>query len=133
MSVSKVVLDASAFLAMANREPGAEKVRNVLKGSVMSTVNASEVLHKLTEKGMTIGDAEDYVRRFVTDVMEFTLTQASLAASFVPQTRPLGLSLGDRACLALGKLINAPVLTADQSWTKLNIGVQIESIRPNPS
>jgi PIN domain nuclease of toxin-antitoxin system len=130
--VSKVVLDTSAFLAMANREPGADRVMGVLKESVMSAVNAAEVLQKLVQKGMTLDHAEDYVRRFVSELKEFNLTQATITASLVPRTKLLGLSLGDRACLALGKLLNVPVLTADQAWGQLNVGVTVELIRGKP-
>jgi ribonuclease VapC len=118
---------------MANREPGAERVRGVLREAVMSAVNVSEVLQKLVQKGMTPEHAEDFIRQFVSEVSEFGLKQATLTASLDPFTRPLGLSLGDRACLALGKTLGIPVLTADQIWAKLDIGVTVELIRGNPS
>lgn len=127
--MSKVVLDASAFLAMANREPGADVVVGLLKDSVMSAVNAAEVIQKLAQKGMSLESAEDYLRRFVGEVKSYTLSQATLTASLAPRTLPLGLSLADRACLALAKHMNLPVLTADQIWSKLDIGVTVEVIR----
>jgi ribonuclease VapC len=131
--VSKVVLDTSAFLAMANREPGADLVTGVLQDSVMSAVNAAEVLQKLVQKGMSLDSAEDYLRRFVGEIKTFTMVQATVTASLAPRTRQLGLSLGDRACLALGKSLNLPVLTADQAWKQLDVGVTVELIRGNPS
>lgn len=131
--MSKIVLDASAFLAMANRETGAEVVVGLLKDSVMSAVNAAEVVQKLTQKGMSLDSAEDYLRRFVGEVKSYTLTHATLTASLSPLALPLGLSLADRACLALAKHMNLPVLTADQVWSKLDIGVTVEVIRHTPS
>jgi len=131
--MSKVVLDASAFLAMANREPGAEAIAGLLQDSVMSAVNAAEVIQKLAQKGMSLDDAEAYLRRFVGEVKSFTLAQATLTASLAPLTRQLGLSLGDRACLALGKTLNLPVFTANQRWTQVDVGVAVELVRGNPS
>jgi ribonuclease VapC len=131
--VSKVVLDASAFLAFANGEPGAEKVQPVLPQAVLSTVNSCEIMSKLVRKGMTLARAGEYVRQFVSEVIPFDFEQASIAAGLEEVGRPLGLSLGDRACLALGKRLNVQVLTAERSWAKLEIGIPIELIRDAPS
>jgi PIN domain nuclease of toxin-antitoxin system len=131
--VTKVVLDTSAFLAVANVEPGAEKVHAVLRRAVISSVNLSEILSKLVRKGMTLPRAEEYVRQFVAEVVAFDTSLASLAAELDLQTRAFGLSLGDRACLALGKSLNALVLTADQVWAKVDLGISIELIRSTPS
>jgi PIN domain nuclease of toxin-antitoxin system len=35
------------------------------------------------------------------------------------------LSLGDRACLALGLARQAPVLNGDRGWRDLNIGFEV--------
>lgn len=131
--MSKVVLDTSAFLAMANREPGADMVTSLLQESVMSAVNATEVLQKLVQKGMSLDNAEDYLRRFVAEIKTYTLVQATMAASLAPRTQKYGLSLGDRACVALGKTLNIPVVTADQTWKQLDVGVTVELIRGNHS
>ena len=58
-----------------------------------------------------------------------TMEHARLAGDLVTKTRPLGLSLGDRACLALGLALKAAVYTADRSWNKVKIGVRIHVIR----
>jgi ribonuclease VapC len=126
---SKVVLDASAFLAVANREPGAERVTPVLKQSVMSAVNAAEVLQKLVLKGMSLEKADENLRQLVKEIVAFDHEQAVLVGSLVAKTFPKGLSLGDRACLALGKKLGALVLTTDQVWETLDIGVNVEAIR----
>jgi ribonuclease VapC len=129
---NKVVLDASAFLAVANREPGAEKVYPRLKASIMSAVNAAEVLEKLNQKGMGYRMADEYLRQFVQEIAEFDYRQAVLVATMVPKTLPLGLSFADRACLALGTLRGVSVLTGDQNWAKIDLGIHIEVIRPVP-
>jgi ribonuclease VapC len=126
---SKVVLDASAFLAVASREPGADLVYPRLKASLMSAVNVAEVLQKLAQKGMSNKKAAEYVRQLVHEIVDFDYRQAVLVATMVPKTLPLGLSLGDRACLALGKSEGLTVLTADQVWATLDLGVQVEVIR----
>jgi ribonuclease VapC len=128
--MSSYLLDTSAFLAFANREPGGDRVQAVLRTSFISAVNASEVIGKLTGQGFSLDEAEKYLVQFVKGVIPFDNQHAVLAASFLPATRALGLSLGDRACLALAKQLGLPVLTADQVWSKLDIGVSIEVIRP---
>ncbi len=130
--MSSFLLDASAFLAFAHREPGGERVQSVLRTSYISAVNASEAVTKLVRKGFSLDEAEKYLVQFVKDVIPFDTTHALLAAGFVPQTQALGLSLGDRACLAVAKQLGFPVLTADQAWGKLDLGISIEVIRPLP-
>lgn len=63
------------------------------------------------------------------EIVPFTAEDAALAASLVPATRRLGLSLGDRACLALALARKIPAVTADRSWSHLQIGVEIRVIR----
>jgi ribonuclease VapC len=63
------------------------------------------------------------------EAVPFTSEHAKLAGDLVAQTRPLGLSLGDRACLALGLSLKAPVYTADKSWKKVKVGARIHVIR----
>ena len=128
--VGKVVLDASAFLAVANREPGADLIYPRLKASIMSAVNAAEVLQKLAEKGMSHKKASEYLRQFVPEIADFDYRQAVLVAAMVPKTSPLDLSFADRACLALGSLRGVSVLTGDQNWARIDLGIHIEVIRP---
>lgn len=128
--MSSFLLDSSAFLAFANREPGGERVQGVLRSSFMSAVNAAEVVGKLNGQGFTLEEAEKYLWQFVREVIPFDSQHAVLAAGLLAETRPLGLSLGDRACLALARQMTLPVLTADQVWSKLDIGVTVELIRP---
>jgi PIN domain nuclease of toxin-antitoxin system len=131
--VNKVVLDSSAFLAVANREPGADRVQPVLRKAFLSSVNLTEVLQKLVQKSMTISNAERFVREFIGSVVAFDHIHAVIAAEMGVLTKQVGLSRADLACLALGQSLDAVVMTANQNWAKLDLGVQIELIRGQPS
>jgi PIN domain nuclease of toxin-antitoxin system len=110
-------------------EPGGEKVLRHVLNAVVSTVNLAEVKSKLVDRGFQPGDAWDAANSFSRAAFDFDPEQASLVGDLVPSTRPLGLSLGDRACLALGIVLKAPVYTADRTWAKLNLGLDIHIIR----
>lgn len=128
--MSRVVLDASALLALLNQERGAEKLTpELLSGAATSTVNLAEVHSKLVARGLSPDDAWEATMTPVSDAVPFTSEHARLAGDLVAKTRPLGLSLGDRACLALGLALKLPVYTADKSWKKLKVGVRIQVIR----
>jgi ribonuclease VapC len=128
--VSRVVLDASAVLALLNDEPGTEALTPaLLSHATCSTVNLAEIHSKLVSAGGRSDEAwEDALSPF-RDAEPFTEGHAKIAGSLVTQTRSLGLSLGDRACLALGIALKAPVYTADKSWRNLKLGVRIHVIR----
>jgi ribonuclease VapC len=128
--MNKAVLDASALLALLNREPGAEKLTpQLLSTATSSTVNLAEVQGKLVERGLNPDDAWEAVLSPLREVAAFTAEHAKIAGSLIAQTRALGLSLGDRACLALGLVLKAPVYTADRSWKNLKLGIRIHVIR----
>jgi ribonuclease VapC len=125
-----IVLDASAVLAVLNQEPGAERLTpELLSGAVISAVNLAEVQTKLVSRGVKPYDAWEAIFSVIGEVVPFGHEHARLAGDLVLQTRPLGLALGDRACLALGLFLKAPVYTADASWTNLKIGVRVQVIR----
>lgn len=128
--MSRIVLDASALLAILNQEPGAEVLTpELLSSAVISAVNLAEVHGKLVGRGLRPDDAWDAALSPIGEVVPFSSEHARLVGDLVAQTRPLGLSLGDRACLALGISLKAPVYTADKSWKKLKVGTPIRSIR----
>jgi ribonuclease VapC len=128
--VSSVVLDASAVLALLNNEPGANHLTpELLRNSVCSTVSLAEVQSKLVERGVPAEGAWRATHSSVQQAVPFNVEQAKQAGSLIAQTRPLGLSLGDRASLALALELKAPVYTADRSWKKLKLGVSIHVIR----
>jgi ribonuclease VapC len=123
------VLDASALLALLNEEPGNEVVAESIPGAVISAVNLSEVAAKLVEAGMP----DDAVRSALGDlgieIRAFDSEAAYLTGALRAQTRKLGLSLGDRACVALGLQLSFPVLTADRNWKELDLGIEVRVIR----
>jgi ribonuclease VapC len=128
--VSRIVLDASALLAVLNGEPGAEKLTpQLLSDALSSTVNLAEVQAKLVARGLDPRDAWEATVSPIREARDFTAEHAKLAGSLVAQTRALGLSLGDRACLTLGIILKAPIYTADRSWKNLKLGVPIHVIR----
>ncbi len=130
-SVSKYVLDASALLALLQNEPGAKRVRDIAQESVIGAVNVCETMGKLTSAGMTIDDARTSIALVNLEVVPFDTELAYKTGALIVETRKLGLSLGDRACLALGLMLNNTVVTAEHLWTKLNLGVTVEVIRGN--
>ncbi len=127
---TKCVFDASAILALYYNESGKKQVRLLLdkSESLISAVNLCEVFSKLLEDGL---DSEQIWESFFAleiQVVDFHADVALAAAHLRPATRRLGLSLGDRACLALAIQQEAVAVTADKSWAKLNI-CKIEVIR----
>lgn len=122
------VLDSSAVLAVINSEKGQENVEPKFPGSVISTVNLAEILTKLTERNVNLLDALDDFLKLGLEVSDFDVAQAFECAGLRPFTKHLGLSLGDRACLALAIRENATAVTADRNWKSLDI-CKIELIR----
>ncbi len=114
--MSEAVLDSSAVLSLLLAEPGAEIVQSVLPGALLSTVNFAEVLAKLVERGMPSSDALRAVEALGVELVDFNADQAHVTGQLRASTRALGLSLGDRACLALGRLTRSKIYTADQAW-----------------
>ncbi|MBO0799170.1 MAG: type II toxin-antitoxin system VapC family toxin [Blastocatellia bacterium] len=127
--MSNYVLDSSAVLALLQQEPGKEKVEAILDDSVMSAVNYCEILGKLIDAGVPDGEARESVDILGVGVVGFDVDQARLAAALSPATKSIGLSLGDRSCLALGLMRDHTVVTADKAWGKLKIGLKIDVIR----
>lgn len=127
--MSKYALDASAVLALLNGEPGGERVEALLADAVLNAVNYCEVLGKLIDAGMPEDAARESVDLLGVEAVGFDAELAHLAATLRPTTRKLGLSLGDRSCLALGLARRNTVVTAEKAWAKLKIGVTIDLIR----
>lgn len=128
--MNSIVLDASALLAVLNREPGADKLTpQLLNIATSSTVNLAEVQSKLVNRGLSPQEAWEATISPIREATPFTAEHAMTAGSLIAETRPLGLSLGDRACLALGLALSAPVYTADKSWKSLKLGLRIHVIR----
>lgn len=126
---TKYVLDASAVLAFLSGEPGKDRVEAILPGSIISAVNLSEVAAKLMERGMPEDEAQAALGYLNCEVVDFTQESAWSAARLRPLTRELGLSFGDRACLALAEARRLPIMTTDQAWKSLTVPIQIDVIR----
>jgi PIN domain nuclease of toxin-antitoxin system len=128
------VVDASAVVALLRDEPGAERLEELLgavaasfsNAAFLSTVNLAEVYQqlgpKLPEKLIGAQDS-------VIGIAEFTREHARAAAAMYESTRDVGLSLGDRACLALAKTMGLSALTADRGWAEVDVGVDVQLIR----
>jgi ribonuclease VapC len=128
--MNRIVLDASAILAVINSEPGAEKLTpSLLARAVASSVNVAEVQTKLLGRGWTSDAAWEDATSPVREIVAFDEEQARIAGDLATRTRHLGLSLGDRACLALGSVLKVPVYTAEKAWKKFKVSVKVQLIR----
>ena len=123
------VLDSSALLCLLQGEPGAQRVAEALADALISAVNVAETVGKLREGGLSAAEVRDVLGSLPLDVRPFTDDQAYAAGELRLATRAFGLSLGDRACLALALEANALVLTTDRQWLKLDVGVRVEALR----
>ena len=124
-----IVLDSSAVLAVLRSEPGSDFVLERSKGAAISAVNLAEVISTVIERGATAAAAKRNVARLRMTIVSFDEAQAQRAGELRPLTRHLGLSLGDRACLALAEKLKAVVLTGDRGWARLDLGLEIQLIR----
>lgn len=127
--MSRVVLDASAVLAVAHNERGAEIVKASRAEAILSAVNHLEVVSKLIQHGISL----DEIKRFLVEafpcVMAFDQDQANRAAQLHAANRTHHLSYADCACLALAMEQNLPVLTGDRKWATIPINVNVQLFR----
>jgi ribonuclease VapC len=131
------ILDASALLALLQDEPGAPAVVEAIEaGAAISTVNFSEVLAKLAERGEHVRSTVATIRQAVDRadgglrIESFTEEDGIEAADLRPRSKSQGLSFGDRACLALAARFEVPAVTADRDWADLpKVGVAVKLIR----
>jgi PIN domain nuclease of toxin-antitoxin system len=124
-----IVADASAILAALKNEPFSNVDPRLLVGATVSAVNVCEVLSKLHDDGLNEEQAQAAVAVMDLRVVPFDGLQARTAARLRSMTRHAGLSLGDRACLALADRLGYPVVTADRVWASLEVGIEIIMIR----
>jgi ribonuclease VapC len=122
------VLDASALLAVSNGERGADLVMDLIntKECVVSSVNMAEIATRLLDLGLPIKDLERGMAQFGVDVIDFNQAQALAYATLGPLTKSAGLSLGDRACLALAQLMQGCAVTADRAWIDVATDIQVD-------
>lgn len=124
-----MVLDASALLAFLRRETGWEAVSDALEGARMSSVSWSETVQKLRQHGGETRGLLPLLTQLGLTVSAFDMRDAERAADLWPHTRARGLSLEDRACLALAQKLGATALTTDRAWADLSLRVPVRLIR----
>ena len=131
MTVEPAVLDASALLALLRGEPGAPQVERLLEHAHMSTVNWSEVVQKSIVHGVDTARLERRLTAIGVVLEPFTVVDATVAAELRSVTRVSGLSLADRACLALARRLGLAAITMDGAWGPLATaaGVRVDVIR----
>jgi ribonuclease VapC len=127
--VSQVVFDSSVVLAWLHRERGADQILNLIPDAVISSVNLAEVQTRMVRQGANAQVAWKSALSSVNTVIPFSAAHAETAGSLILKTQPYGLSLGDRACLALALSLSAPVYTADRAWAQVQVGVEIRLVR----
>lgn len=126
---NKIILDASALLALLKKESGHSIVEENLANAVMSAINISEVIAVLLAIEIPKNETLTIINGLISEIIPFDQHQALMAAELRKITKQHGLSLGDRACLALAKEKKLPVITADKIWNKLDLGITIHVIR----
>ena len=117
------------YLRLWGESRAAKRCALTWTGRFISTVNLTECQSKLVHLGALPGEAWEAVRDIVRESISFDDEQARIAGDLIRHTRPFGLSLGDRACLALGRALALPVLTTDRAWSSLQVGVTIHILR----
>ena len=127
--MNKVVLDASALLAVLQLEAGGDIVADKLDHAHMSASNLTEVVTKLIDHGHTLASTRRMLAQLVIKIEDIDEAMAYAAAAMRPATKRAGLSLGDRLCLALGAKLGAPVLTTDKKWGQLDLGIDVTVVR----
>jgi ribonuclease VapC len=114
---------------MLHAEPGGDAVERAVDRAAISTVNWSEVWQRSIARNVVTSGLRAEIEALGVEIVAFTGVDAERAADLWSSTRSLGLSLGDRACLALASRLERPALTADRSWLELDLGVEIRTIR----
>jgi PIN domain nuclease of toxin-antitoxin system len=127
--MSDIILDASPIIALLKPETGADYVERIIFGAHISALAYAEVAGWLTLQGYTAGNVTDTLTAFDLLVERFDDHRALAAGVLIARTRHRGLSLADRACLALALELKLPVVTADRAWADLDLGVEIRLIR----
>lgn len=125
------VVDTSVILAVMSGEADSDLLERPGQLLHLSTVNLAEVHTKIAERGGNVDDVDHFLRPLPLRIRKFDEVQARITGRLRPLTRHLGLSLGDRACLALASLIRLPVLSADRKWAELDpaLGIDVRLIR----
>ncbi|KIE04371.1 PilT protein domain protein [Candidatus Jidaibacter acanthamoeba] len=126
-----IIIDTSAFMAFFYQEEGWELVAKYMPKSILSAVNLSEAIKIFKEyEDISKEQSLEYIYKAVEKVIPFDEQQAGIAGEMVSITKPYGLSLGDRACIAAGIVTGLPIVTADRIWKEIDYqGVEIIVVR----
>lgn len=127
--MTSAILDTSALLAYVKGEQGAEMVAALIGDAAISAVNFAEAVSKLVDKGATLDLARAVLGIANLDVIDLNRALAEQAGALIAKTKLSGLSLGDRACLALASREQVPAITGDRAWSKLSLDIEIRFIR----
>lgn len=127
--MSEVVLDASVIIAAVLREPGGERAVGHSLPPLVSAVNYAEVLTRLVDLGRHSNAVHEALSLVPMEIVGFEQRHAEISAELRSETKPYGLSLGDRACLALAISRKAKALTADRAWERIALPIEIEFVR----
>ncbi|HJD55783.1 MAG TPA: type II toxin-antitoxin system VapC family toxin [Rickettsia endosymbiont of Pyrocoelia pectoralis] len=123
--MSKIIFDASALIALFAKEKGYLFIKEHMKDAVISSVNIAEVYKYCIEvRGLTQEEAKSLIKLLDIKIIDFCPDQALISATIIHKTKPYGLSLGDRACVALAIFKNYPILTCDKIWQKLDLSIK---------
>ncbi len=125
----RAVVDSSVLLAYIRQEPVSDTFLFTDIEAVVSTVNLAEIVTKLITQGASVEEAWLDAAESADEIVPFSEEQAKVAGALIERTRQHGLSLGDRACLALGKVLELPVYTADRAWAEIDAGIEVHVIR----
>ena len=125
----KSLLDTSAMIALLKKEPGYEILEEVIARSAMSAVNLSELVAVLSRNHIKEDEIDEIINDIVPEVIPFSEEIATQTGKLIKHTRDLGLSLGDRACIASGIFHNMTIYTTDKAWIKLKKLADIVIIR----
>lgn len=127
--MSEFVLDSSTLLAVLLGEPGTDDILDDVAGSFISTVNLAEVYSKSRDVGLSMEALTWAVSQLRVRSVALDEPQALVIGTLREKTRRRGLSLGDRACLALSYTKKLPALTADEDWTHCDLDIEVRLIR----
>ena len=123
--VSKIVFDSSALIMLFAKEKGYEIIKQHMKNAIISSVNIAEVYKYCIEvQNLSEEDCRNLIKLSGIKIIEFCEEQALITAKIIKKTKQYGLSLGDRACIALAMLKNYPVLTCDKIWQKVDLDIE---------